>query len=111
MKTTKQRKKERKTERFGTQYHSAERVEFIRGLPSEISGRSDRYGNHNAHMKSRGAGGGYRYIVPLTREEHLDFDVMPEAKFKKCYDRTKQSIRDRAPHYHRLWLEHVGEAA
>lgn len=111
MKTTKQRKKERADERFRRQFHSEERVVFFKNLPSEVSGRIGRYGNDNAHAKSRGAGGTYKDIVPLTRTEHLNFDNMPNVGFQRKYRRTKQSIKDRAPHYHRLWLEHVGEAA
>lgn len=118
MKTTKQRKKERADERFRAQFHSAKRVKFIRGLPCDVTGLT-RSGSPfgrivNAHTKGGGTGrrGPYESIVPLKWDVHSNFDDgMTEEQFEDCYGRTKQSIRDRAPHYHRLWLEHVGEAA
>jgi hypothetical protein len=54
-------------------------------------------------MKSRGAGGTYEHIVPLHFLAHKDFDEMGEEKFEKKYGRTKQSVRDRAEHYEKLW--------
>jgi hypothetical protein len=41
--------------------------------------------------------------VPLQWRVHRDFDEMSEAKFELIYQRTKQSIRDRAPVYQQLW--------
>ena len=75
---------------------------FIKSLPCEVTGRlSDTV--VNAHTKSRGAGGTYRDIVPLSSEAHQHFDEMPEAKWEAIYQRTKQSVRDRAPVYQQLW--------
>ena len=106
MKTTKQRKKERKRERFARQFDSRERVLFINGLPCEVTGRA--YSIQNAHMRAR-RGSTYREVVPLNWLVHKHFDEQPEAWFEKRYNRTKQSIRDRAPHYHQLWLDSRGE--
>ena len=102
MKTSKQRKRERKKERFKKHWHSEERIAWIRTLPCELTCK--RISIHNAHMKSRGAGGTYKDIVPLQFLAHKDFDELPNEKFEKKYGRTKQSVRDRAKHYQELWI-------
>ena len=77
-------------------------MRFIGCLPCEVTGRGFLK-RENAHMKSRGAGGTYKDIVPLYSIVHRDFDEMSEAKFELIYQRTKQSVRDRAPVYQKLW--------
>lgn len=106
-KTTKQRKKEILDHKFRVQFHSAERVEFFRNLPCEVTGIQEYGEVVNMHTKGGGVGrrGSYTSIVPGYWRVHTDFDEMPEDKFEARYSRTKQSIRDRAPHYHSLWEE------
>ena len=98
------RKLDRTEARFARHFGSLKRVEFIRSLPCEVTGLCNE-GSHNAHTRSRGAGGTYRDIVPLQWRVHRHFDEMSEAKFELIYQRTKQSIRDRAPVYQQLWEE------
>ncbi len=111
MKTTKQRRLERDKSRFRIHYHSTDRVGFFNNLPCEVTGLLAGSGFFekvvNAHTRSGGMGskGPYTSIVPLRWNVHTDFDEMPNAKFEKKYGRTKQSVRDRAPHYDRLWRE------
>ncbi len=107
-KTTKERKKERADERYRGQFHSTSRVLFFKDLPCEVTGRKHYYLVENAHTRGDGTArrGPYESIVPLMHLVHFDFDVLSEAKFEEKYRRTKQSIRDRATHYQRLWLEH-----
>jgi len=83
---------------------------FINCLPCEVT-RRGFLERENAHMKSRGAGGTYKDIVPLCAIVHRDFDEMPESKFCERYGRTKQSVRDRAPVYQQLWEDHRGSLA
>tara|TARA_R110000824_G_scaffold157971_2_gene331513 strand:- start:3257 stop:3628 length:372 start_codon:yes stop_codon:yes gene_type:complete len=101
MKTRAQRKLERNKERLARQFHSPQRIEWIRSLPCEMTGV--RGGIHNAHMKSRGAGGTWHDIVPLNHQVHNDFDTMSEEKFYIKYKRTKSSIRNTSWFYVRLW--------
>lgn len=96
------RNKEHRDHLFRVQFHSAERVNFFHNLPCEVTGRR-LVGIVNAHMKNRASGGTYRHVVPLHHLVHHDFDTMPEAKFERKHGRTKQSVRDRAPHYHQMW--------
>ena len=98
------KKQLRRVQRFAKQFHSQERVRFIKALPCEVK-KLPSAGVQNAHMKSRGAGGTYKDIVPLGWEVHLDFDAMGEVEFERRWGRSKASIRDRAPHYQRLWEE------
>jgi hypothetical protein len=102
MKSTKQRRKEKREALFTRNFHSALRVAWIRGLPCEVTG--EHKGECvNAHMKSRGAGGTWRDIVPLSWECHQDFDTMASEKFQIKYRRTKNSIRRCSWYYARYW--------
>jgi hypothetical protein len=104
MKTSTQRRRQRKRDLFRRQFYSDERVRFIQTLPCEVTGKVRSVGAiHNAHTRSRGAGGDYKTIVPLQFLVHKDFDEMPEEKFEEKYKRTKQSVRDRANYYQELW--------
>jgi hypothetical protein len=55
---------------FGKQFHSPEFVEFTRTAPSAVSGNIPCLCSHSA--RSRGAGGTYRDVVPLTDDEHRE---------------------------------------
>ena len=108
MKTTKQRQKERRDHRFRVQFHSEKRCRFIKALPCEVTGiESGPDGDVvNAHTKGGGVGrrGCYTSIVPLYWRVHHDFDDgMTEKQFHQHYARSKQSVRDRAPYYAKLW--------
>lgn len=92
----------RRDRRFEKHFHSKERVEFIKSLPCAVTGRKSQ-SVHNAHMKSRGAGGTYKDVVPLSWDVHHDFDVMGEVEFERRWGRSKASIKERAPHYQKLW--------
>ena len=106
MKTTAQRKVERQVARFAKQFHSVERVEWIKDLPCEVTGVRSPFDVHNAHMRGRaGPGETYKLIVPLYAQVHGDFDTMPEEKFLATWGRTKDSIRERASHYQTMWEE------
>jgi hypothetical protein len=96
------RRQERRARLFEKSFHSQERVLFFKSLPCEVK-KLPSAGVQNAHTKSRGAGGTYKDIVPLSSEVHQHFDEMPEAKWEAIYQRTKQSVRDRAPVYQQLW--------
>ena len=95
------RSRERRRDLFARHFHSRERVDFIRSLPCEVTGFEGQ--SHNAHTKSRGSGGTFEHICPMSFRAHRDFDEMPAAVFEKKYQRTKQSVRDRAEYYHQLW--------
>ena len=110
MKTTKGRKNEILDYNFRRAFHSPERIEFFRNLPCEVTSRSRRESSEwarvvNAHTKGGGVGrrGPYTSIVPLKWDVHGDFDCLSEAQWETKYGRTKQSVRDRAPHYAALW--------
>ena len=93
----------RRARLFERNFHSQERVRFIKSLPCEVTGSSENV--VNAHMKSRAAGGTYRDIVPLSWMVHYDFDVLCESDFEQKYGLSKASIRVRAEYYQRLWEE------
>ena len=101
MKTTAQRKRERTKELFARAFHSQERVEWIRSLPCALTGLIGE--SHNAHMRSRGAGGTYHDIVPLSFLAHRDYDELDKIRFSAKYGTTKDRVRERAADYQRLW--------
>ena len=89
------------------QFHSPERIEWVKSQPCEVTKNTGII--HNAHMKSRGAGGTWHDIVPLDYRVHGDFDTMPEEKFFKKYYRTKSSVKNASWYYVRLWQIHLEE--
>jgi hypothetical protein len=100
MKTSKQRQRERQKFLFRKHFFSKHRAKFMKDQKCEVTGELNCV---NAHMKSRGAGGGYRDIVPLSWACHTDFDTMSNEKFEKKYGRTKASVRKMASYYSDLW--------
>ena len=97
----------RRVRLFEKHFHSQERVLFFKSLPCEVTKRPSET-VVNAHMKSRGAGGTYKDIVPLAWDVHHDFDVIGESEFEQKWGRSKLSIRDRAPAYQQLWEDRNG---
>ena len=79
-------------------------MEWIRDLPCALTGIEGE--SHNAHTKSRGSGGTYHHIVPLSFLAHRDYDELGEEDFAAKYGRTKQSVRDKAPLYQEMWEQH-----
>lgn len=69
--------------RFKRSFHSKARVLWIQMRPSVVSGRMPC---ENAHVRSRGAGGTYRDIVPLTRDEHRELHTIGRDSFEAKYD-------------------------
>jgi RNase P subunit RPR2 len=59
------RKRKRLVEAFG----SRERVEVIRRTPCVVCGVVP---SENAHVRSRGAGGTWRDVVPLCKDHHRE---------------------------------------
>ena len=103
MKTTAGRKSERTKALFARNFHSRERVEWIRDLPCALTGLEGQ--SHNAHMKSRGAGGTYEDIVPLSFRGHRDYDELGEEEFEARYGTTKAEVKGLAAHYQLIWEE------
>jgi hypothetical protein len=104
VKTRAQRKSERTRELFARHFHSQARVEWIRDLPCALTGIEGQ--SHNAHTKSRGSGGTYQDIVPLSFLAHRDYDELGEEHFSAKYGTTKDRVRERAADYQKLWEEH-----
>ncbi len=103
------RREVRRARLFERSFHSEERVLFIKSLPCEVTGRlSDTV--VNAHTKSRGAGGTYKDIVPLSFRGHRDYDELGEEDFEARYGRTKYKLATLAEHYYQpMWEEHKND--
>jgi hypothetical protein len=65
------RNQKRHSREWRRAYHSVERVEFVKGLPSVVSGERPC---ENAHTENGGMGrkADYQTIVPLTPREHVE---------------------------------------
>lgn len=74
----------RKSSEFLRIYGPPGRVEWIKGLPSVVSGRSPCV---NAHTRSGGMGrkADYATIVPLTHEEHEELHRTGQRTFEARY--------------------------
>lgn len=57
---------------FARNFHSAERVQAVQAMPCALSGQPGPC--HNAHIRSRGAGGRWYDVIPLAPEVHRAFD-------------------------------------
>lgn len=87
------RNKERQAKEFARCYHSEERVEWVKNLPSVVSGRGPC---DNAHVRGGGAGrkADYRFIVPLTRREHNELHRIGPADFESNYSINLEAAAD-----------------
>jgi hypothetical protein len=72
----------RKRARFEAAYGSQANVERIRALPCVICGRTP---SEAAHVRSRGAGGTWRDIVPLCTTHHRMQHDMGIRSFERHY--------------------------
>lgn len=63
-------------------FHSVQRVLFVQSLPCVVCGYLP---SQNAHVKSRGAGGGYTDIIPLCYTHHLEQGQIGIKTFAKKY--------------------------
>ena len=72
----------RKAEKFARQFHSAEFVEWSNIQPSAVS---FRWPTVCAHNPTRGAGGTWRDITPLTDSEHKEQHAHGMETFQRKY--------------------------
>lgn len=93
----------RRARLFADGFHSKRRVEWVRSLPSVVSGRGPCV---NAHVVSRGAGGTYRDIVPLTNAEHIELHAIGTASFEAKHNNV--SLTEAARRTEAAWREHLG---
>ena len=103
VKTPAGRKLGRKKALFARHFDSQESGEWFRSLPCALTGLEGE--SHNAHTKSRGSGGSYKDIVPLSFLAHRDYDELGRVSFAIKYGTTKERVRERAADYQQLWEE------
>jgi len=74
----------KKTKRsdFKRRFGSVARVDLINGLACVICSVIP---SQNAHVRSRGAGGGWADIIPLCQEHHLEQHTLGNKSFQKKY--------------------------
>lgn len=72
--------RKRQRARFERAYGSPANVERIRNTPCVICGRTP---SEAAHVRSRGAGGTWRDIVPLCSEHHREQHQVGIATFER----------------------------
>lgn len=72
--------------------------DWIHSLCCEVTGLPYP---ERAHTRRRSQGGKWYEIVPLNWRVHLDFDnpAMSDEAFEAKWERTRQSIRERASYY------------
>ena len=67
---------------FDEQYGSRERVLWVKTLPCLVCGVSP---SENAHVRTRGAGGTYKDIVPLCFTHHREIHSIGNDSFCRKY--------------------------
>lgn len=79
------KKKSKQLRNFERSFHSVERVDWIRSLKSVASGRTPCV---NAHVKTGGTGirADYKWIVPLTHEEHMELHQHGHKTFERKWN-------------------------
>jgi len=73
----------RKRTRFARAYASGDNVARIQAMPCVVCGRAP---SEAAHVRSRGAGGTWRDIVPLCRDHHRIQHAMGIRSFEERFD-------------------------
>lgn len=86
--------------KFENQFYSRERVRFIQSLPCVVCGYRPC---DNAHVKSRGSGGDYRFVVPLCRKHHSEQGRDGITTFQVRYELDLSSLAETT---HSQWLEY-----
>ena len=100
MKTTAQRKRERKTARLEKHWGPDGFVEWCKTMNCVVTGQS---GVELHHVKSRGSGGTWKDIVPLSPEKHRELHRIGVKSFEERYT---ISLRAKALLIHGWWLSH-----
>lgn len=93
----------RKASEFARCYDSVERVNFVKWLPSVVTGLG---ACENVHVRGDGAGrkGSYIWIVPLRPEEHRELHRWGKASFESFYSIDLDAA---AASVQREWLNYV----
>jgi hypothetical protein len=88
------RNPERKAREFARCYGSEARVEAVRAMPCCVPG-CVRRPSQNAHVRSKGAGGTWRDVVPLCAYHHAIQHRMGILTFEREYDTDLRAIAAR----------------
>ena len=96
----------KKEARWRRNFRSIDRVLFIRDLPCACDGVGEAWGCRggpcqNSHDPSRGAGGGYLDISPLTNECHRQQEKGAKTFWLKI-GKTREASNAET---HKLWLD------
>ena len=84
----------RRKELFKRNFHSKERVEKINNMSCSVIGCKNK-NIANAHMKSRGAGGDYKSIIPLCHQHHQEEHQIGNGVFLRKYGiNVKEKIKE-----------------
>ena len=84
--------RERKKREYARCYGSKERVERIRALGCAVCGKAP---SDNAHVRSRGAGGTWRDVVPLCPDHHSEQHRVGWDTFRARYPRDYEALAER----------------
>ena len=98
-KAIKRRNARRSAKEFRRAYGSRERVQAIQATPCVVCGSLP---SENAHVRSRGAGGGAADIVPLCMAHHRE---QHDAGIETFQERYSINLRDEARRTEVAWQE------
>ena len=73
----------RKSKRFKRYYHSEAYVLAVKATPCSVCGIRP---SHAHHLRSKGAGGTFKDLVPLCEKHHYEFHSTGTRTFQSKYD-------------------------
>ena len=100
-KSTRQRRKERQDHKFRVQFHSVERVNFIKQQSCDTCGAPPP--SDPSHHPSRGAGGTFRDLFPQCRRCHSRMHQRGVDTFLAKIHRTRGWLTSRTAYWEREW--------
>lgn len=101
------RKRDKKDERFARQFHSKEFVEWIKDQPCSTCGKWSLLPDAS-HVRSRGAGGTWRDIIPQCWACHQEFHQKGRLSFCQARGWPPERLSELAAGYAREWEELQG---
>ena len=100
--------KETKKEKLAREYHSTERIEWVKAQPCVACGEAGHHLREAHHTRNGGLSrkAGYETIVPLCHVCHYEYHALGRDTFRKRAFITK-TWAELAAETHARWLEYL----
>lgn len=106
-----QRNRGRHARNWTRQYHSFERVLWVKSQRCATCQNRGGSPIHNSHVRSRGAGGGYADIIPQCSHCHAELHRLGLQSFARIFGFTVQVLHEIAAEIEAAWQRHTAKEA